>query len=239
MSERYETQLAVPDWDAAAQRRLSAANVFVVGAGARGGVAAGYLTAAGVGHLSIVDGDQITLQDLNRQLLHYTPDVTVNKSESVRAKLALINIEVHVDPFPAQVDAANVGFIFEGADLIVDCSNDYSTTQLINDNCLAKRIPLVTGSTDGWRGSLMTVLPGESSCLRCAESDGFEIPEPTQAALGPIAGTIGSLQALEALKIIGQVGAPRTGSLSILDARDLSWTHALVRRSPDCSCADS
>jgi molybdopterin/thiamine biosynthesis adenylyltransferase len=237
VSERYADQLAVPDWDDAAQARLATANVFVVGAGARGSIAAGYLTAAGAAHLNIVDGDQVALQDLNRQLLHFTPDVAANKSESVRAKLALINLDVHVDPFPANVDENNVGFILEGADLVVDCTNDYATSGLINDQCVKDGRPLIVGGTDGWRGSLMTVLPGVTSCLRCAEPDGFDTPPPMEPSLGPIAGTVGSLQALEALKVLGQIGEPRTDVVSILDGRTLAWTHEPVERRPDCICA--
>jgi adenylyltransferase/sulfurtransferase len=237
MSERYEDQLRAPEWDDAAQERLAASNVFVVGGGARGSVAAGYLTAAGIGHLSIVDGDQVALQDLNRQVLHFTPDVTANKSESVRAKLALINLEVHVDPFPANIDESNVALILDDADLVLDCSNVYETSRLLNDHCVKAGIPVVLGSADGWRGSLMTVLPGKSGCLRCAEPDDFEVPPPMEASLGPIAGTIGSLQALEALKIIGQIGEPRVDVVSILDGRDLTWDHQTAPRMADCICA--
>jgi adenylyltransferase/sulfurtransferase len=237
VTERYEAQLAVPDWDDAAQERLAAASVFVVGAGARGSVAAGYLTAAGVAHLSVVDGDQVALQDLNRQLLHFTPDVTANKSESVRAKLALINLEVHVDPFPANVDENNVEFILEGADLVVDCTNDYATSRLINDQCVKDGRTFILGGTDGWRGSMMTVIPGTTSCLRCTEPEGFELPPPMEPALGPIAGTIGSMQALEAMKILGQIGEPRTDVISILNGQDLTWEHPPVPRRADCSCA--
>jgi adenylyltransferase/sulfurtransferase len=237
VSERFSAQLDVPGWDDVAQARLTASTVFVIGAGARGGVVAGYLAASGVGHLNLVDGDDLSLSELNRQLLHFTPDVTANKSESVRAKIALLNPEVHVDPFPADLDESNLEMILEAAEFVVDCANDYATSRLINDHCVQKGIRAVLGGTSGWQGSLLTVLPGESGCLRCAEPEGFEAPGDPKPSLGPVSGAIGSLQALEMLKIVSGIGKTSAGAIKLLDARDLTWSDQPVQRMADCICA--
>jgi molybdopterin/thiamine biosynthesis adenylyltransferase len=234
VTERYDAQIAVEGWGDAAQARLAAANVLIVGAGARGCAAAGYMAAAGVGRIGVVDGDQVALAELHRQLLHFTPDVTANKAESVRAKLALINDEVHVDPFPANVDERNAEMILEGADCVVDCTNARDASLLINDGCAAAGRPVVFGGTDGWRGWLMAVVPGESACLRCADAP---LDAEVSPALGPVAGAIGSLQALEALKALSGAAPSAAGVLLRLDGRGLGWVREPVARRPDCICA--
>jgi molybdopterin/thiamine biosynthesis adenylyltransferase len=239
--ERYGAQLAVEGFDELAQARLQRASVHVVGAGARGCIAAAYLAAAGVGHIAVIDGAQVTTDQLYRQLLHFTPDVTANKAESLRAKLALTNPEVHVDPFPANVDASNAEMILLGADCVLDCTNDRATSRLLNASCVKAGLPAIFGWADGWRGSLFSVLPGRSACLQCAEPVGTGPQDGVEAqfaaALGPVAGTIGSMQALEALKIVSGAGKPHSDGILLLDGRDLTCRTEAVSRRPDCICA--
>ncbi|MGH2906145.1 MAG: HesA/MoeB/ThiF family protein [Solirubrobacterales bacterium] len=231
MSERYAAQGQIAGWGEAAQQRLREAHVFVVGAGARGCVVAGLLAAAGAGKLSVVDGSQVALESLTRQLLHFTPDVNANRAESVRAKLALQNPDAHVDAFPADVDAQNVAMILQGASCVVDCANDFSVSRLINDHCVEAGVPYVFGATDGWNGALLSVGAKAPNCLRCVEQ------VANSAALGPVAATIGSLQALEAMKFVGGVGEPRESALLRLTGDDLSIATEPLTCSPDCICA--
>ena len=121
--ERYSRQLVLPEWSEAAQRALAGASVLIVGAGALGSPVALYLAGAGVGRLGIVDGDEVELSNLHRQLLHFTPDIGVPKAHSAAAKLGFLNPEVIVEPYQVRLDAANAGGLIEGADLVVDCSD--------------------------------------------------------------------------------------------------------------------
>src|SRR3954454_11836466 len=200
--ERYSRQLVLPEWSEAAQVALRAASVLVVGAGALGSPVASYLAGAGVGRLGIVDDDDVELSNLPRQLLHFTPDVGAAKAHSAAAKLRFLNPEVVVEPYQARFAPA----MLDGADLVVDCSDSFATRYEVNAACCAARIALVEGGVTGLSGLVMAIRPGESACYRCAFP---EPPPPGSVAgcaeagvLGPAAGVIGSLQGLEAVRLL-------------------------------------
>jgi molybdopterin-synthase adenylyltransferase len=240
--ERYSRQLVMPEWSEAAQRALSEASVIVVGAGALGSPAALYLAGAGVGRLGIVDGDDVELSNLHRQLLHFTPDIGAPKAHSAAAKLGFLNPEVIVEPYQVRLDAANAGGLLEGAGLVVDCSDSFETRYAFNAACCAARIPLVEAGVLGMSGLVMGIRPGEGACYRCA----FPAPPPdapscaTAGVLGPAAGVIGSLQALEALKLLTGVGEPLVGAFLQVDLALLSFLRVSVRRRAGCpDCGDA
>jgi adenylyltransferase/sulfurtransferase len=201
--ERYSRQLVLPEWSGAAQERLRAATVIVVGAGALGSPAATYLAAAGVGRIGLVDQDAVELSNLHRQPLHFTPDLGAPKAESAAAKLRFLNPEVQLEPYPVRLDEANAGAIVMGADLVVDCSDSFETRYLVNDTCCREQIDLVEAGVLGFTGLAMSIRPGRSACYRCA----FPVPPPPGSlpscreagVLGAMAGIIGSVQALEAI----------------------------------------
>jgi len=233
---RYSRQLVLPEWSEAAQRALAGASVLIVGAGALGSPVALYLAGAGVGRLGIVDGDDVELSNLHRQLLHFTPDIGVPKAHSAAAKLAFLNPEVVVEPYQVRLDAANAAGLIEGAGLVVDCSDSFETRYAVNAACCAAGVPLVEAGVLGLSGLVMGIRPGASACYRCA----FPDPPPSaptcaQAGiLGPAAGVVGSLQALEALKLISGVGEPLLDAFLQVDLATHAFLRVSVGRRPDC-----
>jgi molybdopterin-synthase adenylyltransferase len=240
--ERYSRQLILPEWSGAAQERLKAASAIVVGAGALGSPAATYLAAAGVGRIGVVDDDAVELSNLNRQPLHFSPDISLLKADNARVKLSALNPDVIVEGYPARVDAENAAAIVTGADVVVDCSDTFATRYVVNDACCALGIPLVEAGVLGFDGMVLAIRPGQSACYRCAfpvEPEPGSVPSCREAGvLGPVAGIVGSIQALEALKLLAGVGEPLTDRLLQVDGATLEFTLVATERRPDCpACA--
>jgi molybdopterin-synthase adenylyltransferase len=236
--ERYSRQLVLPEWSGAAQERLKAASAIVVGAGALGSPAAIYLATAGIGRLGIVDDDVVELSNLHRQPLHYTPDIGRQKAENAALKLGVLNPEVAVDPYPVRLDAQNAPAIVMGADVVVDCSDSFATRYVVNDACCSQRIPLVEAGVLGFDGLVLSIRPGQSACYRCAfptEPPVGSVPSCREAGvLGATAGIVGSIQALEALKLITGVGEPLLDRILQLDAARMEQTIVSTSRRADC-----
>jgi molybdopterin-synthase adenylyltransferase len=236
--ERYSRQLVLPEWSGEAQERLKSATAIVVGAGALGSPAATYLVAAGVGHLGIVDEDVVELSNLHRQPLHFTPDVGRQKAENAALKLGVLNPDVQVDPYPVRLDEQNAPAIVMGADVVVDCSDSFATRYAVNDACCAQRVPLVEAGVLGFDGLVLSIKPGESACYRCAfptEPPAGSVPSCREAGvLGATAGIVGSIQALEAIKLITGVGEPLVDRILQLDACGMEQTIVSTTRRADC-----
>jgi molybdopterin/thiamine biosynthesis adenylyltransferase len=233
--ERYSRQLVLPEWSEAAQRKLADASVLVVGAGALGSPVASYLAGAGVGRLGIVDRDDVELSNLHRQHLHFTPDVGVSKANSAAVKLGFLNPEIVVEPYPAAFNPAMV----EGQSLVVDCTDSFEARYAINAACCAAGVPLVEGGVVGLSGLVMAIRPGETACYRCAfPSPPTDAPSCAEAGvLGPAAGVIGSVQALEALKLLAGMPALTDAFLQV-DLLGLDFLRVKVERREDCTdCA--
>jgi molybdopterin-synthase adenylyltransferase len=233
--DRYSRQLVLPEWSEAAQRALGEASVLVVGAGALGSPVATYLAGAGVGRLGIVDDGDVELSNLHRQHLHFTPDLGVAKASSAVAKLGFLNPEIVIEPYPAAFNPAMV----EGQDLVVDCTDSFEARYAINAACCASRVPLVEGGVVGLSGLVMAIRPGETACYRCAFPHAPEGAASCAEAgiLGPAAGVIGSLQALEALKLLAGLPALTDAFLQV-DLLGLDFLRVAVRRRTDCpDCA--
>lgn len=236
--DRYSRQLVLPQWTEAAQLTLRRASVLVVGAGALGSPVSLYLAGAGVGRLGVVDGDAVELSNLHRQLLHFTPDLGVPKVRSAAAKLSFLNPEVEVVPYEVRLDAANASGLLEGHDLVVDCSDSFATRYAVNTACCAAGTALVEGGVIGLAGLVMAIDPGTSACYRCA----FPTPPPAVSettcaragVLGPAAGVVGSLQALEVLKLLTGFARPLTDAFVQIDLSDLSFTTVRTPRRSDC-----
>jgi adenylyltransferase/sulfurtransferase len=236
--ERYSRQLVLPQWSEAAQLALRDASVLVVGAGALGSPVAAYLAGAGVGRLGIVDSDDVELSNLPRQTLHFTPDLGVPKAHSAAAKLRFLNPEIVVDPYQARFAPA----MLEGIDLAVDCSDSFATRYEVNAACCAARTPLVEGGVTGLSGLVMAIRPGESACYRCAFPDPpppGTVPTCAEAGvLGPAAGVVGSLQALEALKLLGGLDGALLDAFLQIDLHDHGFLRVAVSRRAGCrDCA--
>jgi molybdopterin/thiamine biosynthesis adenylyltransferase len=234
--ERYSRQLVLPEWGAAAQLAVTEASVLVIGAGALGAPVALYLAGAGVGRIGILDDDAVELSNLHRQLLHFTPDLGMPKAESAAAKLRYLNPDIVVEPYQVRAEAANAPALVEGQDLVVDCSDSFATRYAVNAACCAARVPLVEAGVLGMAGLVMSVKPGRTACYRCAFPD-----EPADAprcadagVLGPAAGVIGSLQALEALKLLTGVAPAIADGFLQVDLATAEFLRVHVTRRDDC-----
>jgi molybdopterin/thiamine biosynthesis adenylyltransferase len=240
--ERYSRQLVLPEWSGEAQERLKAANVIVIGLGALGSPVAMYLAAAGVGHLGVVDSDVVELSNLHRQPLHFTPDLGLPKASNAVVKLSALNSEVLVQDYPVRLEEANAEAIVMGADLVVDCSDSFETRYLVNDACCAQGVPLVEAGVLGFDGLVMSIVPGESACYRCAfpaEPPAGSVPSCREAGvLGALAGIVGSIQALEGLKLLTGVADPLTDAILQVDGATMAFTRVATGRRAGCpSCA--
>jgi molybdopterin/thiamine biosynthesis adenylyltransferase len=236
--DRYSRQLVLPEWSEAAQVALREAAVLVIGAGALGSPVATYLAGAGVGRIGIADDDEVAVSNLHRQHLHFTPDVGVPKAASAAAKLAFLNPEIVVEPYQVRFEPANAAALVEGQDLVVDCSDSFETRYAVNAACCAAGIPLVEGGVVGLGGLVMAIRPGETACYRCA----FPEPPPPGAApscaeagvLGPAAGVIGSLQALEAIRLLAGLPGEAAGGFLEVDLARQTFVRVSVARRPAC-----
>jgi molybdopterin/thiamine biosynthesis adenylyltransferase len=236
--ERYSRQLVLPQWSEAAQRTLADSSVLVVGAGALGSPVATYLAGAGVGRLGVVDDGDVELSNLHRQHLHFTPDLGVPKAHSAVAKLAFLNPDIVIEPYQAAFNEAMV----EGQDLVVDCTDSFAARYAVNAACCAAGVPLVEGGVVGMSGLVMAILPGETACYRCAFPQApppGAVPTCAQAGvLGPAAGVIGSLQALEAMKLLARLDGALTDAFLQVDLGTYDVLRVTVQRRDDCpDCA--
>ena len=234
--DRYSRQLVLPEWSEAAQVRIGSAAVLVVGAGALGSPVASYLAGAGVGRLGIVDGEVVERSNLPRQPLHFTPDVGVPKAHSAAAKLRFLNPEVIVDPYQARLEEDNALALVADQDLVVDCSDSFATRYAVNAACCAAGVRLVEGGVLGLSGIVMSVKPGRSACYRCAfPAAPQDAPRCADAGvLGPAAGVIGSLQALEAMKLLTGVASAVTDGFLQVDLAAGSFLRVHAARRADC-----
>ena len=219
-------------WDDGARERLQRSAVLVVGAGALGTPVLTYLAGAGVGRLGVLDGADVALDDLHAEPVHYTPDVGVPKAHSAAAKLGFLNPEIVIEPYAVQLDAGNAEGLLAGQDLVVDCSNDARTQDVVAAECARLGVPLVAAGASARGGWVVSVPSGEHACRTCA---GAHSPEDPDVLPGTAAGVIGSLQAREALSRAGAPGEhAAANTLHVaLDAPGLRRV-ALVRR-PDCA----
>ena len=230
----------VPELGGRAQMRLRDSRVLVVGAGGLGSPAAFYLAAAGIGTLGIADADDVELSNLQRQILHATADIGRPKVESARAKLSALNPDVEVVIYPVKIDESNAAEIFSGFHFIIDGSDNFATKFLVNDVAVALGIAFSHAGIVRLQGQTMTVIPGRSACYRCV----FREPPPPgeilgcqQAGiLGAVAGTLGSIQATEAIKYLaGFEEGLLTDRLLTYDARAMTFRVVEVGRDSRCS----
>lgn len=235
---RYSRHLLLPEVGVEGQRRLKAARVLLVGMGGLGSPAALYLAAAGVGTLGLVEFDKVDLTNLQRQVLHGTSQVGKAKLVSAAARLNDLNPHVRLEPFPERLTSANAIEVLRDFDLIVDGSDNFPTRYLVNDACALLRRPLVYGSIFRFEGQVSVFDVDRGPCYRCLYS---EPPPPglvpscaEGGVLGVLPGVIGSLQALEAIKLILGAGEPLIGRLLLFDALRLHFRELQLRKDPDC-----
>jgi sulfur-carrier protein adenylyltransferase/sulfurtransferase len=236
---RYARHIILPGIGGDGQRKLMAAKVLVIGAGGLGSPAAMYLTAAGVGTLGLVDFDRVDLSNLQRQLLHDTDDVGRPKVESARERLGGLNPNVDVVVHQTLLSSENAFDVLSGYDVVVDGTDNFPVRYLVNDACQLLGKPLVYGSIYQWEGQASVFLPGpQTPCYRCL----FPEPPPPGTVpscaeggvFGVLPGIIGSIQAVEAIKLILGAGESLVGKLLLYDALRNEFTSVKLRWDPDC-----
>jgi adenylyltransferase/sulfurtransferase len=240
---RYARHLALPEVGIEGQKRLKAGRVLCVGAGGLGSPLALYLAAAGVGTIGIVDFDTVDESNLQRQILHGTKDVGRSKTDSAADRLHDVNPHVQVVKHPTQLSASNALDILAGYDVIVDGTDNFPTRYLVNDACVLLGKPNVYGSVFRWEGQASVFGTRGGPCYRCL----FREPPPPGlvpncaegGVVGVLPGIIGSLQALETIKLLLGKGDTLAGRLLIFDALGMEWREVRLRRNPDCPvCGD-
>jgi molybdopterin/thiamine biosynthesis adenylyltransferase/rhodanese-related sulfurtransferase len=241
---RYQRHLLLPEVGEKGQQQLLDSRVLLLGAGGLGSPAALYLAAAGVGTLGIIDMDVVDESNLQRQILHNVDRIGERKVDSAKKTLTALNPDVNVVTYDVRLGADNVLDIIDGYDVIVDGTDNFPTRYLVNDASLLKRIPVVHGSIFRFEGQATVFAPYEGPCYRCM------IPEPPPAELAPscaeagvlgvLPGIIGSIQAMEAIKLLLQLGDPLIGRLLAYDALEESFRTFKVNRDPECpACGDN
>ncbi len=239
---RYLRQISLAELGEEGQAKLARARVLLIGAGGLGSPAALYLAAAGVGTVGLVDHDQVERSNLHRQVLHRDDRVGLDKTESARLTLEALNPTIGVATHPTRLTADNVDAIFSGYDLIVDGSDNFPTRYLVNDACIKLGLPNVYGAVQGFEGQVSVFAAKGQPCYRClfAEPPPPELaPSCSQAGvLGVVPGIVGLLQALEAIKLMTEIGEPLIGRLLLFDGRTSRLREVQLEANPDCTyCA--
>lgn len=240
---RYSRQIMLPRFGYEGQQRLLEASVLIVGAGGLGSPAAMYLAAAGVGRLLLADDDAVDLSNLQRQILHAQRDIGRPKVESARERLLGLNPDVEVVALQARIDAQQLQALLAQVDAVVDASDNFATRFAINAACVAAGKPLVTGAAIRLEGQLSVFIPGraDSPCYRCLYREGEE-PDQTCAdngVLAPVVGVIGSLQALETIKLLTGIGQTLCGRLLVFDGLHHEWRTIRLPKDPHCPVCSS
>jgi molybdopterin/thiamine biosynthesis adenylyltransferase len=239
-TQRYSRNALLDGVGWEGQARWRAGKVLVVGAGGLGSAALLYLAAAGVGRLGVADGDAVELSNLQRQIIHYSADLGRRKLASAAESLTALNPHCRVETFDLRLDPDNIRDVMQGFQVVLDASDNFMTRFLLAERCWRYKIPLVSAAATGWHGQLLVAVPGAANpCYRCLvpEAPPTEaVPPSTQAGiLGAVAGVLGCLQAVEALKLL-------LGRESDLSRRLLAYDGLLGRfqslarvKRPDCS----
>lgn len=241
---RYSRQISLPGFGEQGQRRLAASSVLVVGAGGLGSPVLLYLAAAGIGRITIVDGDRVELSNLHRQVLHATPDIDRAKVDSAHERLTMLNPRVSIATVASMLGAANARDLIRGHDLVIDGSDNFPTRYVITDAAFLERVPVVYGSVFRFEGQVSLFDPPQGPCYRCV----YPSPPPPGlvpdceegGVLGVVPGLVGMIQATEAIKYLAGIGTSLSGRLILIDAAATAFREIRVRPRADCPlCSDS
>jgi len=236
---RYSRHILLHEFGIEGQEKLLAAHALVIGAGGLGSPAAMYLASAGVGRITLCDGDSVDLTNLQRQILHTTAAVGRAKAYSGKDTLAQINPEVEVVAISERVEGEKLAQLVASADLVLDCSDNFATRHAVNRACVHSRKPLVSGAAVRFDGqvSVFDLRDAEAPCYNCLFPEDSE-PEETRCAVmgvfAPLTGIIGAVQAAEALKLLAGAGESLSGRLLLLECLKMEWRPVRLHKDPDC-----
>jgi len=236
---RYSRHILLDEIGIEGQQRLLASHALVIGAGGLGSPVALYLATAGVGTVTIADGDTVDLTNLQRQIAHNLARVGEPKARSAAQTMQAINPDVRVHALHERADAARLDTLVAAAHVVIDCSDNFATRHAVNAACVAHGKPLVSGAAIGFDGQLSVYDTRDPArpcyaCLFPPDAVFEEVRCATMGVFAPLVGIIGSMQAAEALKLLAGVGASLAGRLQMLDARTMEWTEIAMARTPAC-----
>lgn len=237
---RYSRQLLLEDIAIEGQQKLLASRVLIIGLGGLGSPAALYLAGAGVGTLTLADDDAVHLSNLQRQILFTSADIDRPKAAAAQTRLSQLNPQIKLVALQQRLSGEALRAEVAKADVVLDCTDNMVTRQAINAACVALDTPLVTASAVGFGGQLMVLTPPwTQGCYRCLwpESDEPQRNCRTAGIVGPVVGMMGTLQALETIKLLSGMATPRN-TLRLFDARTSNWRALALQRSRSCRCAE-
>lgn len=235
---RYNRHIMLPQLGIEGQQKLRDAHVLIIGLGGLGSPASMYLASAGIGQLTLVDDDTVELTNLQRQIVHRSKNIGENKVDSARTNLLEINPDINITAIAERLDEKSLQQQVKLADVVLDASDNFETRFLINKVCVAQKKPLVSGAAIQFEGqvSVFDSRKNDSPCYSClypaTGEDNATCSE--NGILAPVVGIIGSVQALEAIKIICEIGEPLIGKLLLLDALSLQWRSMNLKKDPNC-----
>lgn len=237
---RYARHILLDEFGIEAQERISAARVLIVGAGGLGSPAGFYLGAAGVGHITLVDDDKVELSNLQRQILHDSSRVGVNKAVSGQLTLNALNPTITITPIQDRLNDDDLNRLVPQHDLVLDCTDNFATRHAINRAAVKHKVPVVSGAGIRFSGqiSVYDLRNPEAPCYHCLFPEADDVQElrcATTGVLGPLVGMVGCIQAAEALKVLGGFGEPLVGRLLSVDALTMQWHTVRFRKDPHCT----
>ncbi|MFY8178897.1 MAG: HesA/MoeB/ThiF family protein [Limnohabitans sp.] len=241
---RYSRHILLDDVGIEGQQRLVDAHVLVVGAGGLGSPVALYLAASGVGHISIADHDVVDLTNLQRQIAHTTARVGLPKVDSASQAMLALNPEVRVTAVPHKLDATRLDALVPTVQVVVDCCDNFETRQAVNAACVKHQVPLVSGAAIRMDGQLAVydARDDASPCYACIfppDQAPEEVRCATLGVLAPLVGVIGTMQAMETVKLITGIGSRLTGRLQMLDGHGMEWNEVRLQRNAACTVCGS
>ncbi len=240
---RYSRQIMLPKFDIAGQLALKNASVLIIGMGGLGSPVAMYLAAAGLGRLIVVDDDYVDVSNLQRQILHGEDSLGKMKVDSAVARLSNINPHIELVSISGRLDAQALRAEVKDVDLVLDCSDSFTTRFAVNEACVKEAKPLVSGAAIRMEGqvSVFDMRDTQAPCYQCLYPDGDDeqLTCSTSGVMAPLVGIIGSMQAMEAIKVLSDYGRSLKGRLLMLDASSMAWRTLKLKKDPSCPCCGS
>ncbi|MFC1928206.1 ThiF family adenylyltransferase [Chloroflexota bacterium] len=230
--KRYDRQIIMSGIGEDGQEKLKRAKVVIAGSGGLGSASSIYLAAAGVGVIRIIDRDRVELSNLNRQTLYSGSDIGRSKVDSAAEKLSRLNNDIKIEAIDEIINETNASQLVAGFDLIVDAMDNLPVRYWLNKAAMEYQIPFFHGAVYGFEGRAMTIIPGETACLRCVYRG--PIPQKVVPVIGATPAVIGCIQAAEAIKYIVGIGKLLTNRLLVYDGLNMKFTELMVKRNPNC-----
>ena len=231
---RYNRQLRIPEFGEEGQKRLKSSHVLIAGIGGLGCASATYLTAAGVGRITLIDFDVVELSNLNRQVLYCEEDIGEKKVLVAQSRLSKLNPGIEIIPISDQITEANVFQLTSGAQVVLDGLDNFTTRLLVNSACVKHKIPYIHGGVSRFRGLITTIIPGETPCLACVYPEGSQEGGGRLGVLGVIPAVIANLQVLEAIKLMIGHGPSLAGKLLRFNGNDAEFRIVDIERNENC-----